>query len=406
MGAPLTGNERKFMSRITEVRIVPFVFGVADLGLGQHAAMGVSNLQYQKGGVLKVMRYGVRILTDDGLEGSYVTHWVGTQGALGQTLMLAPHLLGRDPEHRELIYDDCKRELRAYDGMGYGPLDIALWDLAGKKYGIPVAKMLGGYKSRLPVYASTHHGQEEPGGLDSPLAFGEYAVACAERGFAGFKIHGWHDGDVKRESETLRVVRRMLGDRIDVMYDPGCQLRTHLDALKLGHVCDEIGALWYEDPYRDSSKSLIGSKILREKIKTPLMITEHVRGPEMKAAYAIAGACDMYHIDPEYDWGITGAMKCVHIAEGLGIDVQIHACGPAHRACVSAIRNTHFYELALIGPGMANLIPPIYTCGYDDQVEAMDASGTLPVPDGPGLGVTYDWAFIDRHAIEQKVFAL
>jgi L-alanine-DL-glutamate epimerase-like enolase superfamily enzyme len=320
--------------------------------------------------------------------------------------MLAPHLLGRDPEHRELIYDDCKRELRAYDGMGYGPLDIALWDLAGKKYGISVAKMLGGYKNRLPVYASTHHGQEDPGGLDSPLAFGEYAVACAERGFAGFKIHGWHDGNVKRESETLRVVRRMLGDRIDVMYDPGCQLRTHLDALKLGHVCDEIGALWYEDPYRDSSKSLIGSKILREKIKTPLMITEHVRGPEMKAAYAIAGACDMYHIDPEYDWGITGAIKCVHIAEGLGIDVQIHACGPAHRACVSAIRNTHFYELALIGPGMANLIPPVYTCGYSDQVEAMDASGTLPVPDGPGLGVAYDWAFIDRHALEQKVFAL
>lgn len=99
-------------------------------------------------------------------------------------------------------------------------------------------------------------------------------------------------------------------------------------------------------------------------------------------------------------------MKCVDIAEGLGIDMQIHACGPAHRASVSAIRNTHFYELALIGPGMANLIPPIYTCDYDDQIEDMDASGTLPVPDGPGLGVAYDLSFIDRHALEQKVFAL
>jgi L-alanine-DL-glutamate epimerase-like enolase superfamily enzyme len=392
------------MSRITEVSVVPFTFEVRDLGLGAHAAMGVSNLQYQKGASLRVMRYAVKIRTDDGLTGEYVTHWVGTHGALGQTLMLAPHLLGRDPEHRELIYDDFKRELRAYDGMGHGPLDIALWDLVGKKYGISIATMLGAYKKTLPVYASTHHGQEDPGGLDSPEAFGEYALACAERGFAGFKIHGWHDGDVRRESATLRAVRRSVGDRIDVMYDPGCELRTHLDALKLGHVCDEIGALWYEDPYRDSSKSLIGSKILREKIKTPLMITEHVRGPEMKAAYAVAGACDMYHIDPEYDWGITGAMKCAHIAEGLGIDVQFHAPGPAHRACVAATRNTHYYELALTGPGMPNLIPPVYTCGYSDQVEGLGADGRLPVPSGPGLGVAYDWDFIERNAFEKKVF--
>jgi L-alanine-DL-glutamate epimerase-like enolase superfamily enzyme len=392
------------MSRITEVSVVPFTFEVRDLGLGAHAAMGVSNLQYQKGASLRVMRYAVKIRTDDGLSGEYVTHWVGTHGALGQTIMLAPHLLGRDPEHRELIYDDFKRELRAYDGMGHGPLDIALWDLVGKKYGISIATMLGAYKKTLPVYASTHHGQEDPGGLDSPEAFGEYALACAERGFAGFKIHGWHDGDVRRESATLRAVRRSVGDRIDVMYDPGCELRTHLDALKLGHVCDEIGALWYEDPYRDSSKSLTGSKILREKIKTPLMITEHVRGPEMKAAYAVAGACDMYHIDPEYDWGITGAMKCAHIAEGLGIDVQFHAPGPAHRACVAATRNTHYYELALTGPGMPNLIPPVYTCGYSDQVEGLGADGRLPVPSGPGLGVAYDWDFIERNAFEKKVF--
>jgi L-alanine-DL-glutamate epimerase-like enolase superfamily enzyme len=134
------------------------------------------------------------------------------------------------------------------------------------------------------------------------------------------------------------------------------------------------------------------------------MITEHVRGPEMKAAYAVAGACDLYHIDPEYDWGITGAMKCAHIAEGLGIDVQFHAPGPAHRACMAATRNTRYYELALTGPDMPNLIPPVYTCGYSDQVEGLGADGTMPVPTGPGLGVGYDWDFIERHAIEKKVW--
>jgi len=196
------------MSRITEVSVIPFHFEVADLGLGEHAAMGVSNLQYEKGARLRVMRYAVRIRTDDGHQGGYVTNWVGTQGALGQTLMLAPHLLGRDPEHREQIYDDFKRELRAYDGMGHGPLDIALWDLVGRKYGMSVATMLGAWRTRLRTYASTHHGQDTPGGLDSPQAFADYAIACAERGFHGFKIHGWHDGDVRRESATLRACAR------------------------------------------------------------------------------------------------------------------------------------------------------------------------------------------------------
>ena len=46
--------------------------------------------------------------------------------------MLAPKLLGRHAEEREGIYDDFKRELRQFDHMGHGPLDIALWDWAGK----------------------------------------------------------------------------------------------------------------------------------------------------------------------------------------------------------------------------------------------------------------------------------
>ena len=108
-----------------------------------------------------------------------MTHWVGTPAALAQTLMLAPHLLGRDPDAREVIYDDLKREVRAYDHMGHGPLDIALWDLAGQRLGSSVARLLGGFRTRLPTYASTYHGQELGGGLDSSAAFADYALARA-----------------------------------------------------------------------------------------------------------------------------------------------------------------------------------------------------------------------------------
>jgi L-alanine-DL-glutamate epimerase-like enolase superfamily enzyme len=403
--APQFKLENNSMSIITQVSVVPFQFTVQGLSLGQHRAMGVSNLRHAPGDTLTVSRYAIRIRTNDGCQGEYVTHWVGTPAALAQSIMLAPHLLGRNPEHREEMYDDLKRELRAYDHMGHGPLDIALWDLVGKKYGISVATMLGAYRSRLPTYASTHHGQEDGGGLDTIEAFADYARACKEQGFAGFKIHGWHDGDRRREAANVLGVRGAVGDDYPLMLDPACELRTYTDALYVGRACDEASFFWYEDPYRDASVSAHGQRMLREKLKTPLLVTEHIRGLEQKANFVLAGGCDMIHSDPEYDMGITGAMKIAHFGEAVGIDVQVHACGPAHRACVAAMRNTHYYELALVGPGMPNVVPPVYTCGYSDQPESIGSDGCVPVPTGPGLGVSYDWEFIMRNKLVEHAFS-
>ncbi|MFL5336704.1 MAG: enolase C-terminal domain-like protein [Geminicoccaceae bacterium] len=393
------------MASITRVEVHLFGFEVPDLELPAHGAAGVGNVVYRKGGRMPCTRYAVTVDSSDGARGAYVTHWVGTPAALAQTLMLAPHLLGRDPDAREAIHDDLKRELRAYDHMGHGPLDIALWDLAGKRLNISVARLLGGFRTRLPTYASTYHAQDSGGGLDSPAAFADYAAACKERGFAGFKIHGWHDGDARREAANALGVRQAVGDGWPLMIDPACELRTWMDALYVGRACDEAGYFWFEDPYRDSGVSAVGHQRLREKLKTPLLVSEHVRGLEQKAAFTLAGGCDMIHADPEYDMGITGALKIAHFCEAMGLDVQFHACGPAHRAVMAATRNTHFYEMALVGPGMPNAVPPVYLCGYSDQPDAIGADGCVHVPDGPGLGVAYDWAFIEKNRRQHHVFA-
>ena len=391
------------MSKIRSVSLTEFQFTVDDMGLEQ-AAAGVGNMAYVKGSKFLATRFAVRITTDDDVTGEYVAHWVGTPAAFAQARMLAPVLLGRDPEHRERIYDDLKRELRAYDHMGHGVLDIAIWDLVAKRAGVSVKSMLGGYRDRLPAYASTYHGQESEGGLCSPEAFADFAQQCKENGFHGFKIHGWNDGNVAREVENLLGVRKRVGGGWRLMIDPACQLRTWMDALTVGRACDEAKYFWYEDPYRDAAVSAYGHKRLREQLKTPLLISEHVRGLEQKASFMINGGCDMIHADPEYDMGITGVMKIAHFCEGLGLDLQLHACGPAHRLCMSAIRNTHMYEMALMGPGMPNIIAPVYTCGYSDQPADLAADGCVPVPNGLGLGVCYDWDFINAHQTQHVVF--
>ena len=392
------------MSTIDRVEIHVFTYNVENLGLAGQSAAGVGNLAYVAGSQMAQTRFAVRIHCDDGAEGAYVTHWVGTPSSLGQVQMLAPYLIGRDPEQREQIYDDLKREVRAYDHMGHGVLDIALWDLAGRKYGLSVSKMLGGFRTKLPTYASTYHGQSAPGGLDTPDAFADYALACKERGFAGFKIHGWHEGDARKEAQNVLLVRDRVGKDFPLMLDPACQLRTYLDALYVGRACDEANYFWYEDPYRDTGVAAMGHQRLRAQLRTPLLVSEHVRGVEQKASFLLAGGCDLIHADPEYDLGITGAMKIAHFCEALGLDIQLHACGPAHRAVMSALRNTHFYEMALIGPGMPNAVPPVYACEYSDQPEDLGADGTVPVPDGPGLGVDYDWAYIEQHRTAHFVY--
>jgi L-alanine-DL-glutamate epimerase-like enolase superfamily enzyme len=391
-------------SRIARVELTRFAFKVPGIGLPAHGAAGVGNIIAVKGGELAVQRWAVRIETADGASGAYVTHWVGTPSSFSQAAMLAPHLIGRDPAAREETWQDLRREIRAYDHMGHGPLDIALWDLHARSLGTSVTAMLGGFRKRLPTYASTYHGQDEPGGLDTPEAFADYAVACREQGFAAFKIHGWQDGNVAREIANIRGIRKAVGDDFPLMIDPASQIRTWLDALQVGQACDDAGFLWYEDPYRDTGGASEGHKRLRERLKTPLLVGEHVRGVEAKAAFILAGGGDLIHADPEYDLGITGALKIAHFCQALGIDVQYHACGPAHRAIMACTPNTRFYEMALIGPDMPNAVPPVYTNGYSDQPDAIGKDGCVPVPDGPGLGVTYDWDFIDRHKVEQLVF--
>ncbi|GIR85186.1 MAG: hypothetical protein CM15mP85_18100 [Rhodobacterales bacterium] len=91
----------------------------------------------------------------------------------------------------------------------------------------------------------------------------------------------------------------------------------------MGRACDEANYFWFEDPYRDSGVSAFGHRKLREMLKTPILQTEHIRGVEPKADFLIAGGTDFLRSDPEYDLGITGCMKIHHLAESLGVDVEV-----------------------------------------------------------------------------------
>ena len=380
------------MSRISNVEVTEFSYPVSDLGVD---AEGFARV-YVPGATTAMTNWIIAIETEDGARGEYAAQMGGKKVNLSQVLRLAPNLLGRDADHRELIYDDFKRALQAVAHVGVGPIDICLWDLLGKRLNTSVSTLLGGYRTRLPAYASAMHGDRN-GGLSDPDRVVAFADQCADFGYRGFKFRGWSNGDAKETIATVRALGRSLGGKLDLMIDPGGDLRTFADALRVGRACDEMQFFWYEDPLRDCGTSQSVHRKLRQMIKTPLLITEHVRGVEPKADWIVAEATDFVRADPEFDLGITGAMKIAHLSEAFGLDVELHGCGPAHRACMSAIRNTNYYEIGLVGPKVGNFIsPPVYACEYSDGLEAVEPDGYVPVPTGPGLGVSYNWEFIKK----------
>lgn len=386
------------MSTISRITVQAYTYSLDDFG----PAISI----FKKGGSLKQSKFVVTIDTDDGFSGSYAPHFGATPHALAQVKEMARGLVGQDAEAREQIFERLKINFRHFDKVGIAAIDCALWDLAGKKYGASVTQLLGGYRKRLPVYASTTPGHKSPGSLNSIDSYAEFAADCQARGLPAFKIHGFFDGDPKTEIAIMTAVRKRVGDDMKLMTDPASSLKSFMDAVEVGRACDDLNFYWYEDPYRDASSSAVAHKRLRDFIRTPLLVAEHIRGFEQKADFVLAGGTDIMHIDPELDGGITGTMKLAHFCDAIGMEIQLHTAGPMHRHLMAAIPNTLFYELALIRPNAWNgMQPPIYADDYGDQLDNVGTDGCVPVPEGPGLGVLYDWDKINKWETARDVYS-
>ncbi len=387
------------MAHIEKVELIHFAFDVPGLGPNGDGMLG-----YNPDSQASLQSFVLRIRDSDGTVGEYVPMHSGKHPAVThQTIPLLRSLIGRDSLAREELYQDYKRRHRHLAGTGYSAIDICLWDLFGKKAGLPIATLLGGYRWRLPAYASTISG-DHAGGLSSPEAYADFAAQCLELGYKGFKMHCWADGDPQPEIDTIAAVARAVGGQMTLMTDPASHLNTFADALRVGHACDEHGYYWLEDPLADCGHAPHVHRLLKERIRTPLLLTEHVRGLEAKTPWITERATDFLRADPEYDLGITGVMKTAALAEAFGMDVELHSSGPAHRHCMAAIRNSNFYELGLLHPKMRNPLPPIFVCGYSDDLETIGPDGCVAVPTGPGLGVTLDEAFLAHAETDRQSF--
>ena len=122
-----------------------------------------------------------KIVTDDGAEGYALGGDAGVTEAV-----VKPLLVGEDPLDRERLWhwmDQMVTFGHALSEAQAGVVDCALWDLAGRVTGLPVSKLLGGCRERVPAYASTAPN------LGDPDVYAEHVRACKARGYKAYKVH-------------------------------------------------------------------------------------------------------------------------------------------------------------------------------------------------------------------------
>ena len=328
------------------------------------------------------------VRTDQGIEGHA---FLGSsfRGARLDVVSLIRHLkplvLGQDPLDRERLALALQGRIRATTYRCVGAVDIALWDIAGKAAGLPIHRLLGTYRHKVPAYASSPV-------YGSPAPYVEEALAVKAAGYQAYKIHP--PSALEGCIAVCRAVREAVGPDYRLMLD-ACWAYTFPDALKLGRTIEDLGFYWYEDPLADDD--ITNYVKLKQKLDIPILATEYAPGGfHAYAPWITAQATDYLRGDVAVKGGIGAIFKTAHLAEGFHMNYEIHHGGNslnnvANLHVMMAIRNCEYFEVLL--PGAAQRY------GLIDDIE-VDRDGFVHTIDRPGLGAEIDFELIERNTLE------
>ncbi|MDX6355584.1 MAG: hypothetical protein QOF98_2487 [Streptomyces sp.] len=310
----------------------------------------------------------LRIGTDSGATGVALATRPGMAAAVEDIVgrVLRTELVGKDPLQRELLWHRMWELDRTeeFPLPVLGLVDIALWDLAGRVYEQPVWQLLGGFRTKIPAYASTVTFRDIPEFLD-------VATACLELGYQAVKLHAF--GDARADAELGRRLREHVGDAVPLMYDGSAGFDLP-DAIRLGRALHDAGFLWYEEPMREFSVTAYAR--LARSVGIPLLVAETSDGAHMNSADFIAAGAATFGVRASASTrgGITGAMRTAHLADSFRLRAEVLGDEIPSQHLSMAISNTTFYE-SLITSADVRKKPEI------------DGAGFVHAPVDPGIAL-------------------
>ena len=341
----------------------------------------------------------LEVVSDDGLSG-----WGDCAGdpALLPAYVaahVAPRLAGKDPR-------DWQRLWHALGGLGvleganapaavhYGALSgvqVALLDLAGKAAGLPVYRLLGGaFRDRIKVYATGLYRLERWQTLESwREGLVEEALGYRAEGFSLCKVKiGFRP---EEDVRLVHAVREAVGDEMGVSVDANCAWDA-ATAIWAGRQMESARIAWYEEPL--PSGDLAGYREVRQAVAIPVSGGESLAGPSAFREMIQSRAVDIVQPDVAICGGISTMQRVQALADANSVRLLPHCWGSA----LSFAASLHY--LATVPDGPPSVTPTEPLLEYDRSENPLrdellldnlrQEGGYLPVPQGPGLGVTVD----------------
>ena len=331
----------------------------------------------------------VRITTDQGLEGIGVTyHEVG--GEATRALIeknKAPRLIGREPLETEVIWNDFFGYLRGVGRKGLmfcalSAVDIALWDLKGKIFDVPLYRLLGGTKTRIPVYGSggwTSYSDDE---------LVEEMRGIVRSGYKMIKFKVGVDGarNLRRDAKRVGMVRDAVGPEIGIMLDAN-NCWDAATAAQFANRVRELDIMFLEEPVL--ADDMPGLARFRRATDIPLATGEHEYTKYGVRDLILNEAADIVQADGTRAGGYTEMLKIAALTQAWNLKFAPHAMENIHLHLVSAVSNALFLERLLAFEGIT---------ARTFKNAPLPKNGFMEIPNLPGLGLELDMDFIRDHA--------
>jgi len=367
----------------------------------------------------------IRIETNQGI---YGLGEVRDGASKNYALVLKSRLLGENPCNVDKIFRKIKQfGFHARQGGGVCGVEMALWDLAGKAYGVPVYQMLGGkFRDKVRIYCDTTSSRD-------PKVFGQRLKERREQGYTWLKM----DLGIQLVADTPGTVTQPVGQTmrdtfntmhpftgieltdkgVNLMADFAMQVREivgfdvplsadhfgHIgvnSCIRLGKALEKVNYAWLEDmipwQYTDLWKQITDA------VNIPTCTGEDIYLKEGFANLVMNHSVDIIQPDLATSGGILETKKIGDFAQEHGVAMAMHFAGTP----VSSMANVHCAAATENVLALEN--HSVDTPWWSDLVTGLDKplvqKGFITVPDKPGLGIDLNEAEVKKHLAEPGYF--
>jgi L-alanine-DL-glutamate epimerase-like enolase superfamily enzyme len=372
--------------------------------------------------------YDYPIIRIDTNQGVYGIGEVRDAGHPENALQFKSLLLGQNPCNIDMIFRTIKKFGNwGREGGGVSGIEIALWDLIGKVYGVPCWQFLGGkYRDQVRIYADTPEPDEptpeayaeralgrkkmgltfikfdarlqtledvEGGKVGSPTRF-EYSLARRSRAPGSGQVVKVTQKGMQKLAEVVALVRETVGWDVSLCIDHyGHGYMTAKEVIQLAKVLEPYGLAWMEDPM--PWDDVYGHKRVTDAIGVPIAAGENIYLWDGFREFIEQRAIDIIHPDLLTSGGMLETKRIADYAERYGLPTALHFAGSP----IAFMANLHTAAaipsfVALEHHGLDLPFWSGLVTGLDDPLMV---DGYVAVPDKPGLGVDLDYEGIEAN---------